>query len=502
MFGFGIKHGMLRKVFSLVVFLMLVLQANSQITDAQNLTKDIEALMYSDPDKALKTAQYIVSNQSFGSVEDVYNSYLLQAEIYINLKRYNDAVVKLISADRLSSNIPNAFLKAKNDFLLGEVYVKTGFKNAISYSVSELEKASKSLNGEEKNTVIIWKTELEIQKLYSEKKYNDALALIEKSKNLKSELYSTFGFQLQLSQSDIENKPVDFNFKENSYFKFLSDISLLKSKIKNMDFQESDLISLKKQNPQFGDVFYKDIYKLWSQKVCNSSDSENCFLVRKEYLSVLKLSISDLQEARVNIINLVDQKEKQINVSEKDFQNKILFALFAISFLLVIGVLIYYLVLRNRVKMANSEIEKQHIFDEYEQRLSAQLKDFQASNVFVIPEKTENLILSKLEIFEKSQEVTDPHLSLAVLAKRLDTNSKYLSEIINKHKEKNFSNYLNELRVRYIVGKLENNPEYLQYKTSYLAEEAGFASRTTFTTIFKNVTGTSPSQFIEQLKNK
>ena len=481
---------------------MLALQAKSQITDAQNLTKDVEALKYSDPEKALKTAQYIVSNQSFGSVDDVYNAYLLQAEIYINLGRYNDAVVRLISADRLSSNVYNSFLKAKNNFLLGKIYVKTGFQNAMSHSISELEKASESLEGEEKNTAVIWKTELEIQKLYSEKKYKDALSLIQKNKNLQSELYPTFGIQLQLIRSEIENKPITVDFKDNPYFQFLSNINLLKAKIQNNDFQESDLVSLKKQNSQYGDVFYKEIYQLWSQKVCNTSDSQNCFRVRKEYIRLLKLSISDLQEARVNIINLVDQKEKQINISEKDFQNKILSVLLSISFLLVIGFLIYYLVLRNRVKMANSEIEKQHLFDEYEQKLTDQLKDFQASNVFVIPEKTENLILSKLEIFEKSKEVTNPHLSLVVLAKRLDTNSKYLSEIINKHKEKNFSNYLNELRIKYIVGKLENNPEYLQYKTSYLAEEAGFASRTTFTTIFKNVTGTSPSQFIEQLKNK
>ncbi|RZJ33837.1 MAG: helix-turn-helix domain-containing protein [Chryseobacterium sp.] len=73
---------------------------------------------------------------------------------------------------------------------------------------------------------------------------------------------------------------------------------------------------------------------------------------------------------------------------------------------------------------------------------------------------------------------------------------------MNKHKGKNFNNYLNELRVNYIVEKMMQNPEYLQYKTSYLAEEAGFASRTTFTTIFKNVTGKSPSQFVDEIKNK
>lgn len=502
MFGFGIKQNMWKKVFSLLVFLMLAVSANSQITDAQNLTKDVEALMYSDPEKALKTAQYIVANQSFGSVDDVYNACLLQAEIYINLEKYNDAIVKLISADRLSLNVNSDFFKAKNEYLIAKIYQIIGFQKSVSHSILELDDLSKSLKDEEKKVVELWKAELEIRTLVAEKKYKEALALIQKNQNLQSDLYPTFAMQLNQIQSEIENQPSKIDFKDNSYFKFLSNINLLKSKIKTKDFQESDLLVLKKQNPQYGDVFYRDLYKYWSQEVCNGGNAEDCFRVRKEYIRLLKLSISDLQNARVNIINLIDQKEKQINLSEKDFQNKILFALFVIGFLSVIGYLIYFLVLKNRIKMVNSEIEKRNISDEYEQKLSDQLKDFQASNVFVIPEKTENLILSKLDVFEKSKEVTNPHLSLAVLAKRLDTNSKYLSEIINKHKQKNFSNYLNELRVRYIVDKLENNPEYLQYKTSYLAEEAGFASRTTFTTIFKNVTGTSPSQFIDQLKNK
>ncbi|PZU87817.1 MAG: hypothetical protein DI529_06520 [Chryseobacterium sp.] len=494
---------MLIRFFSFVLFFVLAASANAQITDAQNLTKDIEALMYSDPEKALKTAQYIVANQSFGTQEDVYNSCLLQAEIYIDLERYNDAVIMLISAGRISPNIRNSLLSSKNEYLIGKIYLKTGFTDAVENSVQELNKVSESLKGEEKNVVNLWRNELEIQKLFLEKKYKECLALIQKNKDQQSKLYPTFGMQLQLIQSEIENKPVDqTHFKDNLYFRFLSDIILLKSKIKNNNFQESDLVDLKKKYPRYSDVFYKDLYKDWSQKVCNGNRSEDCFRIRKEYIRILKLSILDLQNARVSVINLIDQKEKQINLSEKNLQNKILLVLFVISFLTVISFLFYFLILKNRIKMVNVELEKRSISEEYEQKLSDQLKDFQASNVFVIPEKTENLILSKLEIFEQSKDVTDPNLSLAVLAKRLDTNSKYLSEIINKHKEKNFSNYLNELRVKYIVDKLENNPEYLQYKTSYLAEEAGFASRTTFTTIFKNVTGTSPSQFIDQLKNK
>jgi len=204
----------------------------------------------------------------------------------------------------------------------------------------------------------------------------------------------------------------------------------------------------------------------------------------------------------VNIINLIDQKENSKIHNQNEFQGKILFLLAAIAALSLIASLIYYFIIKNRTNFATMEYEKENISKEYEQKLSDQLKDFQASHVFTIPEKTENLILSNLETFEKSKDVRDPSLSLSVLAKRMNTNSKYLSEVINKHKGKNFNNYLNELRVNYIVEKLIQNPEYLQYKTSYLAEEAGFASRTTFTTIFKNVTGKSPSQFIDELKNK
>lgn len=493
---------MSRNYLLLVLLFAYFAEVKSQINDSQNLLRDVEVLMYSEPHKALKTAQYIIANPTFGSTDDIYHSYLFQAEIFINLKKYNDAVFKLISADKISTSVSNDYLKAKNEYLIAKIYQLTGFQKSVSHSIIKMDDLSNSFQDEEKKAVELWKSELEIRSFVSDKKYKEALALIQNKQNLQSELYPTFAMELHQIQSEIENKPYKIDFRNNSYFKFLSDINLLKSKILTNDFQESDLLAFKKQNPQYGEVFYKDLYKYWSEKVCNEGNSEDCFRVRKEYIKLLKFSISDLQYARVNIINLIDQKEKQISNSEKDFQNKTLFALFFIAFLSVVGYLIYFLVLKNRIKMVNSEIEKRIISDEYEQKLSNQLKNFQASNVFVIPEKTENLILSKLNIFENSKDVTDPHLSLAVLAKRLDTNSKYLSEIINKHKEKNFNNYLNELRVKYIVDKLENNPEYLQYKTSYLAEEAGFASRTTFTTIFKNVTGTSPSQFIDQLKNK
>lgn len=119
-----------------------------------------------------------------------------------------------------------------------------------------------------------------------------------------------------------------------------------------------------------------------------------------------------------------------------------------------------------------------------------------------INENLENNILSGLQKFETLEKYRDQNLSLPSLAALLKTNTTYLSEIINKQKGKNYNAYINELRINYIVNKLYTDPQYLNYKISYLAEDCGFVSHSSFATIFKNILGISPSVFIQNLKNE
>lgn len=117
-----------------------------------------------------------------------------------------------------------------------------------------------------------------------------------------------------------------------------------------------------------------------------------------------------------------------------------------------------------------------------------------------ITDETTNVLLEKLNKFEKSHRYTKQDMSLSTLAAQLNTNTKYLSEIIKQHKGKKFSDYINGLRITYITEQLYNNPVYRNYKNSYLAECCGFSSREVFTVVFKKETGVSPSYFIENLK--
>jgi len=124
----------------------------------------------------------------------------------------------------------------------------------------------------------------------------------------------------------------------------------------------------------------------------------------------------------------------------------------------------------------------------------------EGSKTIIIPDKTELEILEKLKNFESSERFLDKQLRLATLAKQLDTNTRYLSTIINSAKNKSFNSYINFLRIQYVLEKLNSDPKYLSYKISYLAKESGFASQSSFTTAFKEVTGKTPSAYLKSLQ--
>jgi AraC-like DNA-binding protein len=120
----------------------------------------------------------------------------------------------------------------------------------------------------------------------------------------------------------------------------------------------------------------------------------------------------------------------------------------------------------------------------------------------LIPEKSEQELLKKLEKFESSEGFLNNKTSLVNLSKTLKTNPKYLSEVVNRNKGKNFNSYINDLRINYILQKLKAETKYSNYKITSLAEECGYNSHSTFIAAFRSVTGISPSTFIKFLKEK
>lgn len=116
-----------------------------------------------------------------------------------------------------------------------------------------------------------------------------------------------------------------------------------------------------------------------------------------------------------------------------------------------------------------------------------------------MPKETEQKILMKLKEFEASNKFNDNKISLSALSVYCETNNKYMSYVIGKYKKMDFNNYINHLRIEFIIEKLQTNSKYRKYKIAVLAEEAGFSSPNKFSTVFKSVTSISPSTFIKLL---
>ncbi|WP_312994180.1 helix-turn-helix domain-containing protein [Chryseobacterium flavum] len=117
-----------------------------------------------------------------------------------------------------------------------------------------------------------------------------------------------------------------------------------------------------------------------------------------------------------------------------------------------------------------------------------------------ISEDLAQTILKELKNFEAKEQFLNKGVTLVSLAKKIKTNTKYLSEIINTHKGKNFAAYLNDLRIDYAINRLADDKKFRSYKVASIAEELGYNNEQAFTLAFKKRTGTPLSIYLKEIE--
>lgn len=117
-----------------------------------------------------------------------------------------------------------------------------------------------------------------------------------------------------------------------------------------------------------------------------------------------------------------------------------------------------------------------------------------------VSEDVVQTILKGLSVFESKEQFLNKGITLGTLAKMIKTNSKYLSEVINTHKGKNFAAYLNDLRIDYAIGRLAKDKKFRSYKIPFIAEELGYNNEQAFTLAFKKKTGTLLSVYLKEIE--
>ncbi|WP_299208789.1 helix-turn-helix domain-containing protein [uncultured Dokdonia sp.] len=117
-----------------------------------------------------------------------------------------------------------------------------------------------------------------------------------------------------------------------------------------------------------------------------------------------------------------------------------------------------------------------------------------------VDEATITGVINKLNQFEGKKGFLQKDITLTILAKKCATNTKYLPKIISAYKGKSFVNYINHLRIDYILKELKENAQLKKYTIKTISEEAGFNTPESFARAFKNKTGIRPSYYIRSLE--
>ena len=122
------------------------------------------------------------------------------------------------------------------------------------------------------------------------------------------------------------------------------------------------------------------------------------------------------------------------------------------------------------------------------------------TNQLNIDEEKEIEILEKLQLLEEEKIYLNQNFTLHYVAKKIKTNTTYLSYVVNKNFNKSFGEYANELKINFAIEQLINNPIYRKYSTQAIAESVGFKKANSFSKSFSKKTGVSPIQFAKRLE--
>ncbi|MBR1932287.1 MAG: helix-turn-helix domain-containing protein [Prevotella sp.] len=111
-------------------------------------------------------------------------------------------------------------------------------------------------------------------------------------------------------------------------------------------------------------------------------------------------------------------------------------------------------------------------------------------------ERKESLLFRIQELLDDPATICQQDYTLAQLAKQVESNTTYVSQVINEKYGMTFSNVLGSFRVKEACRRMHDSQQYGNQTIEAFATSVGFKSRTAFINAFKRETGLTPSEYL------
>lgn len=104
------------------------------------------------------------------------------------------------------------------------------------------------------------------------------------------------------------------------------------------------------------------------------------------------------------------------------------------------------------------------------------------------------------ELMEREQLYLNPNVTLKSIADKLSTNTKYLSQVVNHQLGTPFQHFVNTYRVALAKEKIASGG-FNNLTLFGIALQCGFKNKSTFYKVFKEVTGSTPREYLKDTHN-
>jgi AraC-like DNA-binding protein len=199
---------------------------------------------------------------------------------------------------------------------------------------------------------------------------------------------------------------------------------------------------------------------------------------------------------------LISEKER-ILIEKQEIADELAmekyYDVFYIFIIFLLFIFILWLTRRHHKKRKEYKKNFEVLMQEYEAAKNKTKLKIEKEPIKDINIETVALILKQLEKFENGKRFLEKDWNLVTLSAAFNSNTKYLAAILSHYRDKGFNEYINGLRIEYIINLLKNDNKFRKYTYEALANEAGFSSTQRFANAFLAKAGMPVSFFIEQI---
>ncbi|MBM6499368.1 helix-turn-helix domain-containing protein [Flavobacterium macrobrachii] len=244
-------------------------------------------------------------------------------------------------------------------------------------------------------------------------------------------------------------------------------------------------------------------YNIMTQCYNDKKDTKNAYRYAKKSLELIQ-SIEGIKSKSLSFLHNYDlsiiKKESNQIIASKNYFKRSLFGISILLLIVSIGFYYYYKLQKEK------QIRFLKIIENLKETKTIDTHNLHSNSTEELPKQLiDEELIEKIAIglkkLEQKEAFLEPNFKLAYVAKKVNTNTAYLSQYFNQVIQKTFSEYTQELRVQYVLQKLNDVPYFRKYTLQAIAEEVGYKDAKTFVRVFKKQTGISPNYYIEKLEN-